>query len=67
MLRCILSSLTVATLITLSGCTENAQMPTVPPPPPPGTIKEAAPQTPLPEGFMEGKQGKPAANTPTTP
>ena len=65
--RLILSSLTLASLMAFSGCTDNSEMPTVPPPPPPGTIKEAGPHTALPEGFMEGKQGKPSPNTPTTP
>jgi hypothetical protein len=67
MLRLVLSSLTLVTLTALPGCTDNSEMPTVPPAPAPGTIKEAPQQTALPEGFMEGKQGKPSPNTPTTP
>ena len=67
MLRLIVSGLTLATLTALSGCTDNSEMPTVPPAPPPGTVQAAPAQTALPEGFMEGKQGKPSPNTPTTP
>jgi hypothetical protein len=63
MLRRILSSLTVAALMALPGCSNSSQLPTVPPPPPPGTVKEAPPVTALPEGVMKNRRGNPAPTT----
>ena len=66
MLRRLLAVPTLAALLALAGCSDNSQLPTVPPPPPEGTVKEAPPVSALPEGVMpKGKRGRPAPTTPT--
>jgi hypothetical protein len=65
MIRRILSGLTVAGLVALPGCSNDSQLPTVPPPPPEGTVKSAPPAGALPEGLLKNQRGRPAPSTPT--